>query len=102
MEHTPTPWKVFDDDLTKVKNLEGVGVAVMSGGNRFTLLEQQRNAQFIVTAVNSHDELVSALSEYVAEWEAKHSEEDQRTGYTREPQSLVMARSALKSAGVSL
>ena len=64
--HTPTPWIVSEDGATiKSKWITSFGtpimVAELSGyiiGNRV----QKANAEFIVRAVNAHEELVEALT----------------------------------------
>jgi hypothetical protein len=66
MTHTPTPWKLnrFKDCITvKEENCilaekpHGIGDAVNRWG---------ANAEFIVHAVNCHDELVEALKKIVS------------------------------------
>ena len=59
-KHTETPW------YTMVTHVECIGdrVCSCSGvGNRHTGEEQQANAEFIVRAVNAHDELVGICKE---------------------------------------
>jgi hypothetical protein len=51
-EHTPTPWKV-----------DGASVRGASGEWLFDEWFVPANAEFIVRAVNAHDDLVAALKE---------------------------------------
>ena len=64
MKHTPTPWKVIEKEGMWDDKLD-----IMTANNitRIASLSQTNNdianAQFIVKAVNQHDELVSAVSQ---------------------------------------
>lgn len=65
MEHTPTPWKKSENNWGKVNihnfpNGGGTNLIADLIGNA---KEMDSNADFIVRAVNSHDELVEACKE---------------------------------------
>lgn len=59
MEHTPTPWKIYDDaDPLHVKIM---GRYPVTGGAHIADVLSPANAAFIVTAVNSHADLREAM-----------------------------------------
>ena len=76
-KHTPGPWS-FNGAATI--SAESKFIAVVAIDKRYTLLEipevreQQANAEFIVRACNSHDELVGVVNELVA-WLGKSPEQ---------------------------
>ncbi len=58
-EHTPTPWTLRKDrPMAFFRGTEKVGD---TAGMSFSDMEAERNAAFIVRAVNSHDELLGLL-----------------------------------------
>lgn len=64
MPNTKTPWQVNSRDPSQVCDADGevrgcAPIATMHG----TAAEKRANAKFIVRACNSHDALVTALSE---------------------------------------
>ena len=65
MEHTPTPWRMMKGKQPVYKRtIEGIatiGAPYKFHANEMSISEAQANAEFIVRAVNSHDELVEAL-----------------------------------------
>ncbi len=69
-KHTKTPW-TLDDYTIKSKN-ETVAEVNSHIGN----FEQIANAEFIVKAVNNHENLVSLLREYVMHITSKDRIED--------------------------
>lgn len=76
MPHVPTPWKVHQDGKI-IRSESGIDIAAVrvtppEGADRLA------NAEFIVRAVNSHEQLVAACQEALARmpnWEAKAREE---------------------------
>ena len=53
---------------------------------------------YIINAVNAHDDLLAALQELIGEWDAVHADEDHRTGYTLDTGGISMARAAIARA----
>ena len=70
MKNTPTPWEVFawkSEDGAKaaehhIRSVSGQLIARAYKRN-LSLVESESNADFIVRAVNSHDELLDAVYE---------------------------------------
>ena len=61
-QHTPTPWNVIEDENTYEVIIDSKkGVIAKTLLNHMELIQAERNAKFIVRAVNSHDGLVRAL-----------------------------------------
>ncbi len=61
-EHSPLPWKVVAwDDHFRINSTEGSFYPARTHGNS---LGDADDAEFIVRAVNSHDDLVKALERY--------------------------------------
>ena len=59
MKHTKTPW-VYPLGSTTVRAKSG-GFHLCNMSNGVSVKEQEANAEFIVRACNSHDELVKAV-----------------------------------------
>lgn len=95
MEHTPTPW-INDNSDTRYDERRILGFHGELIANVMTEKMKDANAAFIVTACNAHDELVSALTNLLF-----HAEEFTELP-TNASNAIAMARSTLKSAGVSL
>ena len=94
MKHTVAPLKLlpgtYERDLyLKIVPCDHRQAAyfLIGGDNR------EANAEFIVKACNSHDELVKALKAYVTEWH------DHPRNFNRaEPESLKLARAGIAEA----
>lgn len=96
VQHTATPWRLDDRehaDWGMIIGPDGLLVADACVGPRYTEDEAQAarrqrdhlgpptvaaNAAFIITAVNSHDALVKALAEMIAEVRKYHPTFDAR------------------------
>ena len=70
MNYTPTPWKVFEGKENEGKStskaiVDQTGIVLANIWNRGTKPAQQAkaNAEFIVRAVNSHEELLEACKD---------------------------------------
>jgi hypothetical protein len=50
-KHAPTPWEIAADGTFKASN------------RRYVIVWEPANAEFLVRAVNAHDDLVTALKE---------------------------------------
>lgn len=59
--HTPGPWGLMAGMPTNVLAASGIRVARCDFDGDFSHPETRANAEMIVRAVNSHDELVAAL-----------------------------------------
>lgn len=93
-KHTPIPWSVDHNCTSFIIDADGVTVAQV---------EDDADAEFIVRACNSHDDLLEALKELV-----KLDDEGEQAfvdmGIQREPEhpSIRKARSAIaKATGAS-
>lgn len=70
--HTPTPWSYQSDDSQLIRNSKGDVICEVElpmnreRGYDTCNAEQEANAEFIVKAVNCHDELVEALKMLLA------------------------------------
>lgn len=62
MSHTPTPWRTYAGRAI-VFDADGNYVAYCGQSHFIETEEQKANAEFIVRACNSHDELVAALED---------------------------------------
>jgi hypothetical protein len=86
--HTPTPWRVVENDgaYVKASYLARLRIETAPESGRdlclalvitdTSELNNRANADFIVRAVNSHDDLLEALkavTETLASWTADHS-----------------------------
>ena len=60
MSHTPTPWEVYSKFVGPLVIKSGDTEIAHVGADSFSLCVA--NAEFIVRAVNAHDELVSLLA----------------------------------------
>lgn len=91
MEHTPTPW-INDNSDTRYDERRILGFHGELIANVMTEKMKDANAAFIVTACNSHEELVSVLKNLVERDLIKDKDNDH----------YEEVLSTLKSAGVSL
>ena len=65
-DHTPTPWHYWPHFDNGVITEDSMGVHIV----RMTGVNTLANAEFIVRAVNCHDELVKALEAVVRDWDS--------------------------------
>lgn len=63
-EHTPTPWKVYDD--TDPHHVKILGRHQDIGNAHIADVLFPENAAFIVKAANNHDDLITALRRIVS------------------------------------
>ena len=70
-DHTPTPWKVYDD--SDPLHIAIKGYYSSTGGAHVADILSPANAAFIIKAVNSHDALVKALDWIVSNPNAHHA-----------------------------
>jgi len=110
MTHTPLPWEVdysnADVSQAGIKTEDGINVAWMSKYQ--PNCSSHENAEFIVKAVNCHDELVEALKECSDDLEALVNHEyigvrdypSMDKKYQRDMQPVEKAKAALAKAGV--
>lgn len=63
VSHTPTPWQTDQDGF--IESMAGTYIAEVSSDS--DKAEAQADAEFIVRAVNSHEELLDALERIVVE-----------------------------------
>lgn len=61
VKHTPTPWKVKNYNGNNKFRIVGADDSAITNLTGQYLGEEKTNAQFIVKAVNCHDDLVEAL-----------------------------------------
>lgn len=65
-QHTATPWKVLRDNYGVVRLWSGIqdlGSVTSDGG--ISREEEEANADYIVCAVNTHNELIELLNDWV-------------------------------------
>jgi hypothetical protein len=100
-KHTPTPWQyqwvrwMNDVDLKIVDHKTGRVLAILNKPTPFlTVDEQEANAEFIVRAVNAHDELVAALKQALTDIEfyCERAEENPDTDTTAIELRRVLAK----------
>ena len=92
--HTPGPWRIVG------------GTEVRGGGTIICNTADYRVPNPDLEAVASPDarliaaapDLLAALEELIAEWDATHADEDHRTGYTLDTGGIRMARDAIARA----
>jgi hypothetical protein len=91
-EHTPTPWTEENGTIYGPDDLDYVAIDGASIVSEHVL---KANAEHIVRAVNSHERLIQALSELVAEHDV--SNENIPMGYGPKPDTfgIELARAAL-------
>jgi len=112
MAHTPTPWRVEEntDLIWGACNADdtssyGMGYPIVAGfasfgtwaAGRPDFNEKEANAEFIVRAVNAHDELIEALNE-CAEYFERFSDADyDQDGFVpnKEMEMLSMIKRAM-------
>ena len=111
MQHTKTPWRlgapsqmgsvVADEPVPEIKGSEAVDYY---GGHLIAESIAPRNAEFIVRACNSHDQLVAALDAMVKRIEYYSSLADdarpniEQWEYTEGSSDMERARDALAAA----
>jgi hypothetical protein len=63
-QHTPTPWRTYEEDNLIVCFGEGDSICDCAPGSPFIKMPTaMANAAFIVKAVNSHEILIAALKD---------------------------------------
>ena len=106
--HTPGPWGLAQyakGAALPIPFIEHKTIAVFSDGARQGDVAYMQhglwgddqalaNARLIAAA----PELLEALQELVAEWDARHAAEDHRSGYTLDTAGIAMARAAIAKA----
>jgi len=96
-EHTPTPWTVGGSahDWHRIHRKAGEDCGPVVAKCYGTRGERNPDAELIVRCVNSHERLIQALSELVAEHDV--SNEDIPMGYGPKPDTfgIELARAAL-------
>jgi hypothetical protein len=106
-EHNPLPWYVKDgkgimlgssgkkDSIFICDRSAGTWVAELPAGK-----ESQANAEFIVTAVNSHDDLIAALEQFVdASREQDQTALAMRIDVARQRAERALAKARGRGAG---
>jgi hypothetical protein len=71
--HSPLPWRPYNQIGSRILNswwiADSKDKGIVNAVSQNSPEETYANAQFIVTAVNSHAALVGALENIVSEWE---------------------------------
>lgn len=115
MEHTPTPWIADKDYFGKTakiwtaakngKSIEGYCLAELPAVTDGLKIERTiANAEFIVTAVNAHEELVKALQNALNQLETNRvfyrveNNSNERTNMTSA--AILEGKQALAKAGI--
>lgn len=111
-QHTPLPWELDAHLVGQIINFDGSKLVARAGrvGPSYDVdpdqIERNANAAFIVKAVNSHDQLVTALRFYAnqSNWSEFISDEqaaafDRNVGSSFSSDNGEMARNALAAAG---
>lgn len=97
-KHTPGPWTrkraIPDDDTISRLVFAGDDLIATVHDLEDAGHEAFANARLIAAA----PELLAALQELVAEWDARHADEDHRTGYTLDTWGVQLARAAIATA----
>ena len=96
--HTPGPWTSgrpipADDTVSRIVRAGADHIAVvmdLEGAAQ----EATDNARLIAAA----PDMLAALLEVVAEWDAHHADEDHRSGYTLDTGGIAQARAAIARA----
>lgn len=60
-QHSPLPWRIARDVWEGIEAADGTGIAMWNGIE--SIVPRDADAEFIVTACNSHDALVDALEQ---------------------------------------
>lgn len=70
MKHTPTPWIITDNDniVSKIENI------ILFEGTNGSAEQRKCNAEFIVRAVNNHDDLLKIAKSYLITLESLEKE----------------------------
>ena len=90
---TPGPWTIADGHDRRVHLIDDSrGHAV--GEIVYADTRKPADARLIAAA----PDLLAALEELIAEWDATHADEDHRTGYTLDTGGIRMAREAIARA----
>ena len=93
--HTPGPWtSMVTDTMGDTPALWDI-VQRSSGG---TVAEIQSHNPDDAALVAAAPDLLAALLEVVAEWDARHADEDHRSGYTLDTGGIAQARAAIARA----
>jgi hypothetical protein len=95
-EKANLPWSWFGADAEDKDIFDADGVLVAATCGQKDDAEESANAEFIVSAVNSHDELLSALEALVAETE--RCDKPGLYGVGSGEQVMVNARAAIQRA----
>ena len=91
--HTPGPWTIANGHDARVYLIDDArGHAV--GELVYADARKPADARLIAAA----PDLLAALEELIAEWDATHADEDHRTGYTLDTGGIRMARDAIARA----
>lgn len=104
-EHTATPWRVGDRNETRGvpilagTDAETVRITAVYGSDALPDLQDEVNADFIVTAVNAHDDLVAAVRELLATYPITKDFEPCCAGELRMSNAVTDALTALALAG---
>lgn len=94
-KHTPTPWEILEDKLCiDIKGLDGLFICALADRHYD---QDKANAQFIVKAVNSHDEMVNALGD-VLEFLQELVVKNKYSRTQREHDLYIRIAQALKNA----
>ena len=93
-KHAPGPWRLSVTDDTLVRSVDNGLVAVAHGDYGCDWEVMEANARLISSA----PDMLEALQELVAEWDARHAAEDHRSGYTLDTAGIAMARAAIAKA----
>lgn len=90
-EHTKGEWSYGRDSKLERWEIRGTGLVLLQ--HTFDGDEAQANAQRIVTAVNSYDDMLEALNEVLTDWHSKDS-----NFHKKEPQHIKTVRAAIEKA----
>lgn len=92
-QHTPGPWAIASGHDARVHSIDDArGHAI--GELVYADARKPADARLIAAA----PDLLAALEELIAEWDAEHADEDHRTGYTLDTNGIRMAREAIARA----
>lgn len=107
-EHTPVPWDIFNGGRSTLLHIDTAAENPIGGGVAICSVPATKdgiggaNADFIVRAVNAHDDLVAALKACVDIFEIQPGRMmPVVVRRQRREDALVRARAALAKAGAS-